>query len=126
MEMNWIPVTEKLPEKYCKDGILYNHQVVIATLKNGCVLEMWWGGANEKFFRLEGMKKEELAENPVVAWMPMPRPFKIYSLGYWDAQDGKGYREHVLTEKDFETFGVCIYMGQHYVESEMDEYEEEE
>ena len=126
MEMNWIPVTDKLPEKYCKDGILYNHQVVIATLKNGCVLEMWWGGANEKFFRLEGMKKEELAENPVVAWMPMPRPFKIYSLGYWDAQDGKGYREHVLTEKDFETFGACIYMGQHYVESEMDEYEEEE
>ena len=36
-------------------------------------------------------KKKELTANPVVAWMPMPRPFRIYSLGFWDA-DGKGGR----------------------------------
>ena len=126
MEMNWIPVTEKLPEKYCKDGILYNHQTVITTLKNGHVCEMWWFGGYEEFVLVEGWKKTRPTENPVVAWMPMPRPFKIYSLGYWDAEDGKGYREHILTEEDFKNLGVCDYMGKHYVESEMDEYLEEE
>ena len=82
MEMHWIPVIEKLPEKYREDGELHNYQTVIATLKNEFVCEMWWSGADEKFFMIEGMKKIELTENPVVAWMPMPRPFKIYSLDY--------------------------------------------
>lgn len=122
--MNWIPVTEKLPDKYCEDGVLYNHQKVIATLKNGCVCEMWWGGANENFRLLEGMSLVELTENPVIAWMPMPKPFMIYSLGYWDARDGKGYREHILTEKDFKDRGICEYLGKMYVESDMDEYVE--
>lgn len=45
-----------------------------------------------------------------------------YYLGYWDANDGKGCREHILTSKDFEERGVCEYLGDIYVESEMDEY----
>ena len=125
MEMYWIPVIEKLPEKYREDGELYNYQTVIATLKNEFVCEMWWSGADEKFFKLDGMKKKELTENPVVAWMPMPRPFRVYSLGFWDAEDGKGFREHILTEKDFVDYGVCDYMGVHYIENEMDEYVDE-
>ncbi|MCK9471252.1 MAG: DUF551 domain-containing protein [Bacilli bacterium] len=120
--MNWIPVSERLPEKYCEDGILYNHQRVIVTLQNGHVCEMWWGGGNENFRQLDGKSFVEPEHNPVVAWMPMPEPFMIYSLGYWDANDGKGYREHILTQKDFEDRGICEYLGVVYVESEMDEY----
>ena len=66
MEMNWIPVTEKLPEKYCKDGILYNHQTVITTLKNGHVCEMWWFGGYEEFVLVEGWKKQD---QPKIQWL---------------------------------------------------------
>lgn len=74
--MSWISVSEKLPDKYCEDEIFYNHQRVIATLKNGCVCEMWWGGANENFRRLEGFSLEDLHNNPVIAWQPLPEPYK--------------------------------------------------
>lgn len=74
---DWIPVTERLPERFCQDGILYNHQRVLATLKNGCVCEMWWGGANENFTLLEGFKRVELTENPVIAWRLMPKGYLV-------------------------------------------------
>ena len=49
---------------------------------------------------------------------------------YASIVDQKDFRKKIimdlLTEKDFEALGVCKYMGEHYVESEMDEYEEEE
>ncbi len=46
----------------------------------------------------------------------------IYNLGAWDANDGKGYREHTLTSKDFGDTGICDYHGDIYVESDMPEY----
>ena len=49
----------------------------------------------------------------------------IYTLGGWDAEDGKGYRAHILTDKDFEEYGVCWYDGYLYVESDMPEYIED-
>lgn len=45
----------------------------------------------------------------------------IYSLGWWDAKDEKGYREHTLTSADFST-GICEYMGDIYYEDEFPEY----
>lgn len=45
-----------------------------------------------------------------------------YFLGCWDAKDGNGYREHTLNSKDFEGLGMCEYLGDLYVESEMPEY----
>lgn len=45
---------------------------------------------------------------------------KIYSLGFWDAKDGKGYREHTLSSKDFEDTGMCEYLGDTYFESDME------
>ena len=44
---------------------------------------------------------------------------KTYSLGWWDAKDGKGYREHTLTEEDLAT-GFCEYLGYTYEESELE------
>ena len=75
IEINWIPITEKLPEEFHKDIPLYNRKMVLATLKNGIVCEMWWFGLSQKFYRIEGMEQIEFIENPVVAWMSMPRPF---------------------------------------------------
>lgn len=72
--MGWIPVSEKLPETYCKDSKLYNFQRVIATLKNGCVCEIWWTGTG--FRCAQNNKFIELTENPVIAWMLMPKPYE--------------------------------------------------
>lgn len=70
----WIPITEKLPEKYCENSNLYNFQRVIATLENGCVCEIWWTGTG---FRLaERNKFIELTNNPVIAWQTFPEPYK--------------------------------------------------
>lgn len=67
--MDWIPVNQKLPE---------NMQIVIATLKNEAVLELTFIG--NKFKRIGSWGADEVPEcNPVVAWQPMPDPFKIYS-----------------------------------------------
>jgi len=72
----WIPITEKLPEKYCENSNLYNFQRVIATLENGCVCEIWWTGTG---FRLaERNKFIELTNNPVIAWQTFPDPYEIY------------------------------------------------
>jgi len=70
----WIPVSERLPEKYCEDHQLYNFQCVIATLKNGCVCEVWWTG--EGFRVADRFKFIELVNNPVIAWQPLPGPYK--------------------------------------------------
>lgn len=44
---------------------------------------------------------------------------KTYSLGWWDAGDGKGYREHTLSSEVFHATGYYEYMGDLYEESEL-------
>lgn len=66
----WIPVTENTPNEFV--------QRVLATLKNGMVLELFY--INNEFKHNEpgvngGMKKVH-EHNPVVAWQPLPEPWK--------------------------------------------------
>ena len=65
----WIPVTEKLPEEF---------ERVLVTLKNGFVGEVFY--INNKFKFIEGFKEGGLRpvfkDNPVIAWMEMPKAYK--------------------------------------------------
>lgn len=66
---NWIHVKEALPEET---------QRVLATLKNKMVLEVFF--INNKF-KYQGIMKgggmsEVSQNNPVIAWQPLPEPYK--------------------------------------------------
>ena len=72
----WIPVSERLPEKYCEDGILYNFQKVLVSCENGCVCDAIW--CSDNFKRPDIMGKGEFLfdTNPVTAWQPLPSVWK--------------------------------------------------
>lgn len=67
--MNWIPVSERLPEE--------SSQRVIVTLENECVCEVFF--INDKFKFIETLKggglKEVPHNNPVIAWQPLPEAY---------------------------------------------------
>jgi len=70
---------------------------------------------------MKSLKQEEFDAN-FESKEPISNNEIVYELGSWDANDGKGYRDHTLTSKDFEKTGYCDYMGDTYEESEMPEY----
>ena len=66
----WIPVSERLPGE--------SSPRVIVTLENNCVCEVFY--INDKFKFIETLKSGGLKEvplnNPVIAWQPLPKPYK--------------------------------------------------
>ncbi len=67
----WIPVSSGIyPEDIS--------QRVLATLKNEMVLEVWYTCNEFKFLEcIPGGGLKKVSEfNPVVAWMPLPEPWK--------------------------------------------------
>lgn len=73
----WISVKDKLPEKYCDGGVLYNCQTVLVCLANQCVCEAWWNGVDFTSI-VTGIPFRQLFKefNPVTHWMPLPQPAK--------------------------------------------------
>ena len=67
--MKWISVNKKLPK---------GTERVLVTLKNKCVFEMFY--INNKFMFIENLQVGGMREapeyNPVVAWQPLPKPYK--------------------------------------------------
>lgn len=64
----WIPIADRLPAKYAA-------QRVLVTLKNKMVVEAWY--INNKFkFPGDNTLRTVSDLNPVVAWMPLPTPYK--------------------------------------------------
>lgn len=67
--MNWIPVSERLPE---------GTERVIVTLENEMVLEVFFISGEFKFHEglPSGGMKKVCPDNPVVAWQPLPKPYE--------------------------------------------------
>ena len=65
----WIPVSERLPS---------NTQRVLVTLENKMVLEVFYINNKFKFIGIVegGGMKEIFKDNPVIAWQPLPEPYK--------------------------------------------------
>ena len=72
----WISVEERLPDKLCEDGRLYNIHPLLVTLTNGAVCEAWWNGFDFKTppcIVCHGWAKVYSEFNPVTHWMPLPK-----------------------------------------------------
>ena len=69
-ESKWIPISKGKPVAT---------QRVLVTLKNECVCEVFY--INKKFKFHEALKggglKEVSADNPVIAWKPLPEPYQV-------------------------------------------------
>lgn len=67
-ETTWIPVTERLPEEFSKSYLvcLQNGHIDIAT-------KMYDG---RLAFICEHDVREAYDTNPIIAWMPLPKPYK--------------------------------------------------
>ena len=65
----WIPASETLPS---------NTQRVLVTLENKMVLEVFYINNKFKFIGIVegGGMKEIFKDNPVIAWQPLPEPYK--------------------------------------------------
>lgn len=77
LEQKWIPVTERLPEKESNTYWVCTH--------NGCQCECRWTNVNP-FWSYETTDWHwNIADIPqytkVVAWMPLPQPYKAESEG---------------------------------------------
>ena len=68
-QQRWIPCSERLPD----DTTYENHLVVVYCTKSGTVDVGWYEAFFKKWWRLE--PDEETCEE-VVAWMPLPEPYK--------------------------------------------------
>ena len=67
-KMNWIPVSERLPE---------GTERVIVTLENKMVLEVFFISGEFKFHEgLQAGMKKISPNNPVIAWQTLPKPYK--------------------------------------------------
>ena len=66
-EQRWIPVSERLPEKYVE---------VLATTEWGAVTISERFSEND-WFIYEGTTNAETDE--IIAWMPLPEPYKVES-----------------------------------------------
>lgn len=66
-ENGWIPVSEGLPEK---------HKDVIATTKYGGFMGMYGTWLKTAFIDDYGEWNGECIGGKVVAWMPLPKPYK--------------------------------------------------
>lgn len=65
----WIPVSERLPKET---------ERILVTLKNECVCECFW--INGAFKHVDSWKMREFeVNNPVIAWQPLPLPYKEVS-----------------------------------------------
>ena len=68
----WIPVTERLPEKEGR---------YLVTIESGRVVEIDWGDPDidltkEKVFHKWDSEMWQCWEPNVIAWMPLPEPYK--------------------------------------------------
>ena len=78
----WIPVTDKLPDENQPVCILLeNGNVFRAEIRTRQLLKEWWYryDPTDEDMDMLGIHYEVegwLKENPVVAWMPLPEPYK--------------------------------------------------
>ena len=67
MEMNWIPVAERVPEK--------SGEVLVCT-DCGCIVVVNYSSKHKQFNNYDSLCFEnESVFDDVVAWMPIPEPF---------------------------------------------------
>lgn len=66
-ENGWIPVSERLPEE---------HKAVIATVKYNGFLGMYGTWLKTAFIGDYGEWNGECIGGEVIAWMPLPKPYK--------------------------------------------------
>lgn len=69
----WIPVSERLPEeKLGDDGYYDPSKYVLVQMKSGLMhIAKYWSRFNHKWLGLEYPTTDE-----VVAWMPLPKPYR--------------------------------------------------
>ena len=68
MEMNWIPVSERLPDK--------SGNVLVCT-DSGYITSVNYSSKHKQFNNYDLFDfKNESAFDDVVAWMPMPNPYR--------------------------------------------------
>ena len=73
----WISVKDRLPDKYCEDGISYNVHHLLVTQENGCVCEAWWDGDDFRILYYNALYKVVKEINPVIAWRPLPTAYEV-------------------------------------------------
>ena len=81
-EPHWIPVTERLPEEnYLDDGYVEPSQPVLGYMSyHTCKISRYWGHRKSKgtsdYVIPDWMDLEEYEGDNVIAWMPLPEPYK--------------------------------------------------
>ena len=83
MAMNWIPCSERLPEEkeYMEnydpsDEVLVYIHYADKCVNNGCAVSRYW--KSSKFHKdSPWIDLSDNQNNYVVAWMPLPKPYKI-------------------------------------------------
>ena len=81
-EPHWIPVTERLPEEnYLDDGYVEPSQPVLVYMSyHTCKISRYWGHRKSKgtsdYVIPDWMDLEDYEGDNVIAWMPLPEPYK--------------------------------------------------
>ena len=81
-EPHWIPVKQDLPkENYLADGYVEPSQYVLVCMNyHICKVSRYWGHRKSKgvsdYVIPDWMDLEEYDGDNVLAWMPLPEPFK--------------------------------------------------